>query len=155
MLPHSTPPDPAVDGDAAAREHTARLDLRTLALVAWSVSMSVSAQLVLKWAMAGLAQESGLALAGRAIQQPGVWAGLALYLSSTLSWLVVLSRIDLAVAYPLGSVSYLLVNVLAVSVLHETVPPLRWVGLALIVLGILVVAHGERRSDGAERGERP
>ena len=54
-------------------------------------------------------------------------------------------RIDLAVAYPLGSMNYVLVTLLAATVLGESVTLLRWLGTASILVGILVVARGERR----------
>jgi drug/metabolite transporter (DMT)-like permease len=121
-----------------------RLDRNTILLVAWSVGMSVSAQLVLRSGMSAHAQVAGLDLLLAAIRTPGVWIGLALYILATMSWLVVLSRIDLSVAYPLGSMNYVLVTLMAATVLGENVSPLRWVGTLSILLGILVVARGER-----------
>ena len=129
------------------------LDRNTILLVVWSVGMSVSAQLVLRSGMAAHAQVGGLDLALAAIRTPGVWIGLALYILATMSWLVVLSRIDLSVAYPLGSMNYVLVTLMAATVLDEDVSTLRWLGTLSILLGILVVARGEHsaRDEGAPR----
>ncbi len=105
--------------------------------------MSVSAQLTLRTAMVVHADLGGLGLLVASATSPMVWVGLGLYVSGTISWLAVLSRIDLAVAYPLGSMNYVLVTVLAALLLGEDVPLLRWAGTASILVGILVVARGE------------
>lgn len=124
------------------------LDPLTLALLGWSIAMSVCAQVALRAGMAAHGESTGLALAAAAAATPWVWVGIACYALSTVSWLIILSRIDLAVAYPLGSLSYVFVTLLSVFVLHETVAPLRWVGIAVILGGILVVARGERDATG-------
>ncbi|RKZ13921.1 multidrug resistance protein [bacterium] len=105
--------------------------------------MSVSAQLTLRAGMVVHADLGGLDLLVAAATSPMVWIGLGLYISGTVSWLAVLSRIDLAVAYPLGSMNYVLVTLLAALLLGENVPLLRWAGTASILVGILVVARGE------------
>lgn len=112
--------------------------------------MSVMAQVALRAGMSGYFALSGLDLITAAVTSPLVWLGLGLYISGTVSWLAVLSRIDLAVAYPLGSMNYVLVTVLAATVLGEQVSILRWLGTASILVGILVVARGERRQPQAE-----
>ena len=123
-----------------------RLDRTTLLLVAWSVATSVSGQLLLRTGMAGHSDLSGGALFLAAVSSPLVWAGLGLYVLSTVTWLAVLSRIDLAVAYPLAAMNYVLVTLFAALILHEAVSSMRWAGTGSILLGILVVARGEQRA---------
>lgn len=127
---------------ASRRPH---LDGATLLLVAWSVTMSVTSQLALRYGMSALSHRSGLDLVLDAIQAPWVIGGLGAFALGTVSWLVILSRIDLAVAYPLGALNYVLISILSASVLGELVPPLRWAGNLLILCGILFIALGERR----------
>jgi len=122
-----------------------RLDGRTLALVAISVVMSITAQAALRRGMAGLGDLGGLALFAAAARSGYVQLGIGTYALGTVSWLIVLRRIDLAVAYPLGSLNHVFIAILSATVLHEIVPPLRWFGVALIVTGIAVIARGERR----------
>lgn len=124
---------------------TSRLDLLTLVLVGWSVAMTVLGQLSLRSAMASFGDASLVEIAVRALTQPLVWAGIVMYLFSVLSWLVVLSRIDLSLAYPLGSINYIFVVLSSALLLHEDVPPLRIAGIGLILLGILVIARAENR----------
>ena len=122
-----------------------RLDARTLALVAFSVVMSIAAQASLRRGMADLGEIGGLTLFVEAARSRYVPLGIVFYALGTVSWLVVLGRIDLAVAYPLGSLNHVFIALLSATILHEIVPPLRWFGVALIVLGIAVIARGERR----------
>jgi drug/metabolite transporter (DMT)-like permease len=138
-------------GKSPAEIAIVRLDRSTLFLVAWSVAMSVSAQVTLRTAMAGHSGRSGMDLVVATLASPLVWVGLGLYVLGTVTWLAVLSRIDLAAAYPLGSMNYVLVTLLSATVLQEDVSPLRWVGTGSILLGILVVARGESRAVGAPR----
>jgi drug/metabolite transporter (DMT)-like permease len=72
---------------------------------------------------------------------PLVLLGLAFYGASAVLWLLVLSRESLSFVYPLVAMSYVLTVFLSKTILHETVPSLRWVGLAVIVVGILIVAR--------------
>lgn len=121
-----------------------RLDRNTLLLVAWSVATSVLAQLLLRHGMASLGALSGVDLYLHAATSLAVLGGLLSYILSTVTWLGVLSRIDLSVAYPLASLNFVFVTALSAMVLRENVPPLRWAGTGLILVGILVVARGER-----------
>jgi multidrug transporter EmrE-like cation transporter len=84
----------------------------------------------------------------RAIKEPRLWIGLALFGISALFWLVVLSRIPLSVAYPFVGVSYIVVVGVSRLVLHEHVPPLRWVGVAVIAAGIAIVGVSFERLSG-------
>ena len=72
--------------------------------------------------------------------QPGVWAGLGAYGVATVLWLYALSRLPLAVAYPLQALAYALGVFAARWIFHEPVPTLRWAGVALIILGVALVA---------------
>jgi drug/metabolite transporter (DMT)-like permease len=109
--------------------------------------MSVLAQLLLRQGMAGLSDLSGLELYRAAVVDWHVPAGILCYALGTVSWLAVLSRLDLAVAYPLGSTNYVLVTLLAATVLGESVSWPRWAGTLLILVGVFVIATGERRRE--------
>lgn len=78
-----------------------------------------------------------------AMAAPYVLLGLGLYVVSTLFWIVVLSKVRLSVAYPLISMSYVLVVILSACMLHEHV---NWIfagtGLALISIGVSFIGVG-------------
>lgn len=79
--------------------------------------------------------------AAKAATSPLIIGGLFLYVVASMIWLVVLSRVDLSVAYPMMSLSYIAVLVIARFALGEDVSPLRWVGVLVIVFGLLLVSR--------------
>ena len=80
----------------------------------------------------------------RLVFQPLVFSGLILYVISTILWLMVLSKTTLSFAYPFTALTFILVMLSSRMVFLESVPPLRYFGIGLIVAGILVssVAKG-------------
>jgi drug/metabolite transporter (DMT)-like permease len=78
-----------------------------------------------------------------AMAAPYVLLGLGLYVVSTFFWMFVLSKVRLSVAYPMISMSYILVVALSAWLLHEQV---KWllagVGLVLISVGVSFIGVG-------------
>ncbi len=70
------------------------------------------------------------------LSSAGLWIGILCYLVMFLLWMTILSRIDLSVAFLILSADYLLVPFLSIIFLKEGVPFLRWIGIALIAVGI-------------------
>jgi len=56
-------------------------------------------------------------------------------------WLAVLSWEDLSVALPMQALNYVLVAVLAKYYLHEQVSPLRWAGIVLVSIGVMMITR--------------
>ena len=73
-----------------------------------------------------------------------VWLGVFVFFVNFFLWITVLSRVDLSVAHPVGSTSYIFVPILAMLFLHESISPLRWLGIILIVCGIHFVAKSTK-----------
>lgn len=65
----------------------------------------------------------------------GVCYGVA-----TLLWMYIVKHFPFSMAYPLVSMSYALGMVAAVVVFHETVSPLKWAGVLLIMAGCYCIA---------------
>jgi drug/metabolite transporter (DMT)-like permease len=111
-------------------------------LAIFSVGLSAAAQLLMK---IGAAQGQGrpAASAMDAIMSmafnPWVLGGLGCYGLSAIVWLYVLSRIPLSTAYPLVALAIALVVVLSWALLGESLPVTRLCGVALVVLGVLVI----------------
>lgn len=78
------------------------------------------------------------------VHSPYFWLGIVCMASSFVIWMTVLSSIDLSVAFPLGSLSFIMIPILSVIFLHEEVPLLRWVGIAFIVSGIITLSISEK-----------
>ncbi len=112
-----------------------------LVLVASSVVCGSAGQVLLRFGARDIGTTAPLALLLEALATPFVLAGLAAYAVSSALWIVVLSRVRLAVAYPLGASNYLVVAVFA-TLLGEDLSPARWIGTFVIVTGVALVGAG-------------
>ncbi len=78
-----------------------------------------------------------------ALTKPLVMLGILFYIVSLFGWLMVISRVRLSVAYPLISISYIMVVILSAFILHEKVD---WkfaaAGLACISVGVSFIGFG-------------
>src|SRR5689334_2001728 len=72
--------------------------------------------------------------------KPAVLLGMALYVVAMGSHLVVLSKLDVSVAYPLLSLAYIVVATYAFFILHEPVSYERVAGLLFVCVGIWLIA---------------
>lgn len=75
-----------------------------------------------------------------------VGAGLACYGMSLLFWMSAIARLDLSLAYPMLSLSYVLVYVVAVNwtLLHEQASWIRSLGIVVVILGVILIAHSDK-----------
>jgi len=122
-----------------------------IATILVSVALAATAQLTLKAGMDRVVETDGFRqLLVGAAKTPLVWVGLTLFGLSALVWLVVLSKAPLSFAYPFASLSYVLIILADRFILHYEVPPLRWLGVAFIISGILVIATTMEASVGTK-----
>ncbi len=114
-------------------------------LILLSVSSGVAGQTALKLGVSqpGAQDATGdlLSLLGMIVRSPLVLLGLALYGVGALAWIAVLARLDLSFAYPFLALNFVLIALVSRLVLGESIPSLRWVGIAVICVGILIVAR--------------
>ena len=122
------------------------MNLTTLSFTLLSVMISALAQVTLKLgvssptvqnAMASSTMDAVWALA----LNPRVIGGFALYGMGAMSWLFVLSKVDVSQAYPFVGLSIAMTFVAGHFLLGEPAPVLRIVGIALVVAGITLVAR--------------
>jgi drug/metabolite transporter (DMT)-like permease len=74
------------------------------------------------------------------LASPLVWWAILLVIASFISWLYVLKYIPLAIAFPLSRVVDILVPLGCWIFLGELISTLRWCGIALVVIGLALVA---------------
>ncbi len=72
---------------------------------------------------------------------PYVIAGLAIYVTGTVFWLVALSRVDLSYAYPFASLSYVVMLVAAWLLFKEDLSLMRLAGTAVVIFGVLLISR--------------
>lgn len=119
--------------------------LKTLVLMILAVSAGTVGDLLLAKGMKELGDLSTMNLRGimevafRAMTEWKIVVGTAMLALFFFLWLAVLSWEDLSVALPMQALNYVLVAVLAKYLLHEQVSPLRWGGIALVCVGVMLI----------------
>jgi drug/metabolite transporter (DMT)-like permease len=89
-----------------------------------------------------------------ALLNPWVVLGILLLIGFFISYLTALSWADLTYVLPATAVSYILMVLLAKFFLHEHLSVWRWLGVALITIGVGFVAIGPEATPGAHRHNR-
>jgi len=87
--------------------------------------------------------------------RPWVALGVALLIVWQMSRMALLSWADLSYVLPVTSVGYVMVALIGKWLLHENIPPRRWVGIALIVAGVALVGAGTAISTVGRPGAHP
>lgn len=126
--------------------------MKAIYLILLSILFVASGQLLLKQGMTelgvldfSLAQLSGTALL--IFTKPLVLIGLFLFASSSVLWLIALSRTELSFAYPLLSISYATVAITSFLIFHETISWTRILGILIILIGISLLALNGRKNE--------
>ena len=73
-----------------------------------------------------------------------LWLGIFVFALNFFVWIVILYKVDLSIAMPVGSFCYIFVPICALLFLHEDISPVRWAGIICIVLGIHFVAQSRK-----------
>ena len=107
-------------------------------LIFINIVLLVSGQTLWKVGIAHV-QIKGLKSVLLAMFSPWVIAGIVLYVIATVVWIYLLSKMPLSLLYPLQSLAYVMAVVVAIFVFKEHVSILRWVGVAVILLGAALV----------------
>ena len=121
--------------------------MKDFTLLLFNVILSVLGQILLKQGMNQVGEISGSfqQMAPKLIQalmNPFVIGGIGVYGSTTLIWLVVLSRIKLSVAYPMISLGYIFSILFSWLLFKEDVPKIRVLGAFVICIGVYLVSMG-------------
>ena len=75
-----------------------------------------------------------------------IWLGIACLLTFFVAYMLVLTWADYSYVQPASSFSYAVVAMLGYFLLGEAVPPLRWIGIFVICVGVFIVGHTHPRS---------
>lgn len=107
-----------------------------------SILLGASGQVLMKWGIE-TGKSAGATLSA-GMNWAGMWpiaAGLASYGLSSVFWLLALKRFPLSTAYPMVSMSYILVMALGYFLFNETISMQKWFGVAFISVGVLFIAR--------------
>jgi len=75
------------------------------------------------------------------ISNATIWLGILFLIGFTLSYMTAVSWADYSYVMPAGAFGYALQTLLAMVILHEAVNAQRWIGVVLIVTGVLLVGQ--------------
>src|SRR5437764_13284852 len=106
--------------------------------VALSILLSAAAQVLLKLGANETVHEIWLGVSG--LKSGWVWLGIVAMVTSLVSWLYALRFIPLNIAFNLAGFIHVLVPVSCWIFLGEKISATRWVGILLVVTGVLVIA---------------
>jgi len=67
--------------------------------------------------------------------------GVTLYFFSAVVWSYLLTKLDISFVQPILALTYVATPLLAILILHEHVPAMRWLGIIIIIAGVYVVAR--------------
>ena len=128
-----------------------RLRIKTLDMVLAMVVCANVGDLLLKRGMAQIgAVELTLHGIARAFQltvtNATIWLAIFFLIGFMVSYMTVLSWADYSYVMPAGAFGYAVLTFLAVIFLHESVSSRRWVGVALICVGVLLVGQTKPRT---------
>jgi undecaprenyl phosphate-alpha-L-ara4N flippase subunit ArnE len=62
-------------------------------------------------------------------------SGISMLMAS-LIWFYIIKHYELSLAYPLTSFSYIFGTLAAILIFNESVPPMRWIGVVFIMIGV-------------------
>ena len=107
-----------------------------------SIVMSVAGQFFLKSGATKLGQVNASNLVSHVlgiVTTPELVAGLTCYALGAITYILLLTRVDLSVAGPAASLVYVFSVIVGYFVFKETLPINRYVGLSLIICGVILV----------------
>ncbi|HUN64168.1 MAG TPA: hypothetical protein VMU53_19360 [Candidatus Sulfotelmatobacter sp.] len=126
--------------------HEHRLRIKTLSVVLLMVVCANAGDLMLK---RGMLQIGAVQMTAAGIWQAlwatagngTIWLGILFLIGFTVCYMTAVSWADYSYVMPAGAFGYALQTMLAVVVLHEAVNAQRWIGVVLIVTGVLLVGQ--------------
>jgi multidrug transporter EmrE-like cation transporter len=123
------------------------MNLSTFAFLMTGVVLNAFGQLLLKAgtnALGGaihITAENWFATGIKIFTQLPILGGLACYGLSVIVWIIGLSRTDVTLAYPMLSLGYVISTLGAWMFLGEVIPVQRLVAIAVIMLGVALLAR--------------
>jgi drug/metabolite transporter (DMT)-like permease len=122
------------------------MNMVSFLLVFTGVMLNAAAQLLLKAGVKGVGVikltpstifSAGLKLA----LEPHIIGGLTCYVISVVVWILALSRVQVSIAYPMLSLGYVVTAFAAWWLMGEPVNAMRISGIAVIIVGVYLVAR--------------
>jgi multidrug transporter EmrE-like cation transporter len=111
-----------------------------------TVILTVYGQIVIKWQVMKkgnfpVGMQEKVIYLGHLLFDPWILSALLAAFLASLTWVLCIAKLQLSVAYPFVSLSFVLVLLSSSLFFHEVLSPLKVIGMLLIVLGVIVGAQ--------------
>lgn len=120
--------------------------MKPIYLILVCVAIGVLGQLLLKKGVTDIGELNLTTTPFKIIKvllNPFVFFGFLSYGLSSILWLIVISKVPLSYAYPMISLSYILVVFLSSVLYKENINLIRWGGVILISLGVILISQSQ------------
>jgi drug/metabolite transporter (DMT)-like permease len=127
--------------------HTRRLQLKTMPLILISIILGPLGNVFLGKGMKGVGSVTSarmidlLPIASRVLRSEYIWLGIVCLMGFFVTHMLLLTWADYSYVQPATSLSYLSIAILSYLLLGEMISPLRWLGVAVICVGVLIVGR--------------
>jgi drug/metabolite transporter (DMT)-like permease len=122
---------------------------RAVPLILAGVLLNAFAQIAMKKAVGSAGMEWQLKALFRLFLDPWMLACLVCYAVSVVVWAGAIKLVPTNFAFPFMALAFVFVALMAKFMLGEAIPPMRWLALAVIVLGVGLQAFS---GDGGATG---
>jgi len=110
--------------------------LKALPLILAGVLLNAFAQIAMKKAVSVTGMEWSLGPLVRLFLHPWMLVCLGCYAVSVVLWAAAMNLVAVNFAYPFLALGFVVGALMSRAFLGETIPPLRWLALVIIVLGV-------------------
>ena len=116
---------------------------RAVVILIFAIVLNALANILIKVGMVRVGKTEGLIqMMRKAAVEPSILFGIMSFALALAAYSVVLSRLNLSVAYPtMVSMGLIIVVLASYFVLNEAIKPLQIVGFLLIISGVWLVAR--------------
>jgi len=134
--------------------HARRLQLKTIPLIFLLIILGPLGNVFLGKGMKAVGSpHSGrlldfVPLIYQALWSPILWLGIACLLAFFLGYMLLLTWADYSYVQPAGAMAYGSVAILSYFLLGEVISPMRWLGIALICMGVFIVGRTHPNTTG-------
>ena len=120
--------------------------MKAIYLIFISIGLAVAGQLFMKagmsnYQMGEINLQNSIPQFLKMMFRPLVFTGFVFFLISSFFWLLALSKVPLSFAYPMVSISYVLILFFSWLIFKEQVGSIRWLGAAVIIFGVYLISR--------------
>ena len=123
------------------------MDLIVFIIIIITVGLNTVAQIALKAGMTQIGTfdftwQNLAPIMLKVMVSPWIISGIIIYAGSVFTWLMVLSRTPVSIAYPISSLGYVFTAIAAYYLWGEDLTIVRLLGIAAILIAVYLVAKG-------------